>query len=79
MFPEPDPGCTTCRGIGYVDETLGGEPFSNSEAPCPDCVAPVPVVRHVFRPACICKWFIRSGRSMRLVNLECTAHNTNDG
>lgn len=72
MLPEPDPECTTCRGVGYVDETLGGSPCSNPEAPCPDCVAPVPVVKYVFRPTCICKWFGR----MRLVNLECSSHNT---
>lgn len=29
--------CETCEGLGTVDETLGGEPFSNPKAPCPDC------------------------------------------
>lgn len=29
--------CECCRGIGTVDERLGGEPFSNPEATCPDC------------------------------------------
>lgn len=79
MLPEPDPDCTTCQGLGYIDETLGGCARSNPECPCPDCVAPVPVVRYVHRPACICKWFVRSSRCMRLVNLACTAHNTGSG
>lgn len=76
MLPEPDPDCTTCLGLGYVDETLGGHPRADQETPCPDCVAPVPVMKYVIRPACICKWFVRSGRSVRLVNFECSAHNT---
>ena len=29
--------CETCEGFGYIDETLGGEPFSNPKAKCPDC------------------------------------------
>lgn len=29
--------CETCRGTGTIDETLGGEFFSNPSAPCPDC------------------------------------------
>lgn len=31
------PACSTCRGKGTVDETLGGRGTSSSEAPCPDC------------------------------------------
>lgn len=79
MLPEPDPNCETCRGLGYIDETLGGCAGSNTECPCPDCVDPVPVVRHVFQPACICKWFARAGRCVRLVNFECTAHSAREG
>jgi hypothetical protein len=30
-------GCQTCNGTGEIDETLGGEPFSNPHATCPDC------------------------------------------
>jgi hypothetical protein len=29
--------CTTCRGTGEIDETLGGISTSNPHAPCPDC------------------------------------------
>ena len=29
--------CETCGGEGTVDETLGGEFFSNPNATCPDC------------------------------------------
>lgn len=29
--------CDTCEGEGTVDETLGGEFFSDPEAKCPDC------------------------------------------
>ena len=29
--------CETCKGQGTVDERLGGEPFSDSYAECPDC------------------------------------------
>ena len=29
--------CETCDGIGTIDETLGGEHFSNPKAECPDC------------------------------------------
>ena len=29
--------CETCEGSGTVDETLGGEHFSNPKAECPDC------------------------------------------
>jgi hypothetical protein len=36
--PESGPSeCATCQGKGAVDETLGGEHFSNPEAECPDC------------------------------------------
>lgn len=31
------PECDTCQGKGTVDETLGGESFSNPFAECPDC------------------------------------------
>jgi hypothetical protein len=30
--------CTTCRGEGTIDEPLGGEPYSNRYAKCPDCI-----------------------------------------
>lgn len=29
--------CETCEGLGTIDETLGGEFFSNPKAECPDC------------------------------------------
>ena len=29
--------CGTCGGVGTYDERLGGEFFSNPQAPCPDC------------------------------------------
>jgi prepilin-type N-terminal cleavage/methylation domain-containing protein len=29
--------CETCEGLGTIDETLGGEHFSNPKAECPDC------------------------------------------
>lgn len=29
--------CDTCEGSGEIDETLGGEYFSNPHAKCPDC------------------------------------------
>lgn len=29
--------CETCEGVGTIDETLGGEHFSNPKANCPDC------------------------------------------
>jgi len=29
--------CTTCQGVGTIDERLGGEAFSDPEATCPDC------------------------------------------
>lgn len=29
--------CECCQGEGTIDETLGGEAFSNPEAECPDC------------------------------------------
>jgi DnaJ-class molecular chaperone len=29
--------CETCDGKGTIDETLGGEPFSNQYEECPDC------------------------------------------
>jgi DnaJ-class molecular chaperone len=29
--------CETCQGSGEIDETLGGEYFSNQHAKCPDC------------------------------------------
>lgn len=29
--------CETCQGTGTIDETQGGEPFSNPKARCPDC------------------------------------------
>lgn len=29
--------CETCEGGGHIDETLGGEHFSNPKATCPDC------------------------------------------
>lgn len=29
--------CETCEGLGTIDETLGGESFSNPKATCPDC------------------------------------------
>lgn len=29
--------CETCEGLGTIDETLGGEHFSNPKATCPDC------------------------------------------
>lgn len=34
---KPKPFCTTCRGLGTIDETLGGCSFNDPEAPCPDC------------------------------------------
>lgn len=34
---EQEHECDTCGGEGTIDETLGGEHFSNPEAPCPDC------------------------------------------
>lgn len=41
--------CSTCAGTGEVDETLGGEHFSNPHAPCPDCdgAAEEPEARHL--------------------------------
>lgn len=29
--------CETCGGTGEIDETLGGESFSDPHAKCPDC------------------------------------------
>ncbi len=29
--------CETCEGLGTIDETLGGEHFSNPRSECPDC------------------------------------------
>lgn len=29
--------CETCQGEGTIDERLGGYPFSNPAATCPDC------------------------------------------
>lgn len=29
--------CDTCHDTGEIDETLGGEPFSNPHTVCPDC------------------------------------------
>lgn len=29
--------CKTCGGAGEIDATLGGEPFCDPHAPCPDC------------------------------------------
>jgi DnaJ-class molecular chaperone len=34
---DEESACDTCRGVGTIDETLGGEHFSNPAAPCPDC------------------------------------------
>lgn len=37
-LPEDDEHmCETCRGSGTIDETLGGEWFSNPIAKFPDC------------------------------------------
>lgn len=35
--PVKKPVCSTCGGLGTIDETLGGEAFSSQEVPCPDC------------------------------------------
>ena len=29
--------CETCEGGGTIDESLGGDSFSNPKTPCPDC------------------------------------------
>jgi hypothetical protein len=70
--------CQTCQDTGEVDETLGGISTSDRmHAPCPDCVAPVPIYIYVppkAQPPCICKPFGR----LRLVNLKCNAHSAGD-
>lgn len=34
---EREEECECCGGLGYIDETRGGYPFSNPKAQCPDC------------------------------------------
>lgn len=37
VWPSDAIHCSTCNGEGTIDETLGGEHFSNPRARCPDC------------------------------------------
>lgn len=59
--------CDTCRDTGEIDETLGGHARSNPHAPCPDCVAPVPMYVPPPPRPCLCKW-------LGFMNIKCRAH-----
>lgn len=81
FFRDPPAGpfkCETCRDTGEIDQTLGGIGTSDPHCPCPDCVAPVPVYVYVppkpLPPPCICKVVTKGQRSLRVVNLQCRAH-----
>lgn len=68
VHPKVDPRCDTCRGLGVIDETLGGCGAGlRQDAPCPDCVAPVK--RYMPPPPrkCICHW-------LGFMGFKCVAH-----
>lgn len=68
---DPDPNCSTCGGLGEVDETLGAawEAHADAHAPCPDCVAPRPIQRYKLpKPrVCLCHW-------LGFLGFKCRAH-----
>lgn len=68
VHPKVDPQCETCRGLGIVDETLGGWGASmRSDAPCPDCVNPSPIYVPPKPRVCLCHW-------LGFIGFKCRAH-----
>lgn len=70
VHPKVNPKCDTCRGLGEVDETLGGRGVGlRSDAPCPDCVDPQPIQKYKLpKPrVCLCHW-------LGFMGFKCRAH-----
>lgn len=62
--------CDTCGDTGVIDETLGGWGAGlRTDAPCPDCVAPVKIQKYTLpKPrVCLCDW-------LGIIGIKCGAH-----